>query len=117
MLYIGTTDVIDGRAVFNGNVTQLPLGHPGWTLPSVNPDAEHPVLGPGKPNLYFNGDMSDVFFKQPEWVLDKIVDTIATSPHIGLFLTHRPGLMRGYDIQGRRRWSSASLTVRAIFGR
>ena len=33
VLYIGTTDVIDGRAVFNGNVTQLPLGHPGWTLP------------------------------------------------------------------------------------
>ena len=25
------------------------------------------MLGPGKPNLYFNGDMSDVFFKQPEW--------------------------------------------------
>ena len=115
LLYDGIADLIDGRWEFNGRTTRLPPGHPGWTLPLVYPGAYRPVLGPGKPSLIFVGDMSDVFFRQPPWVINKVVNNIVASPHIGLLLTRRPGRMRAYDIQGRRRWSSASLTVRAIF--
>ena len=96
LLYAGITELIDGRPVFNGRTTQLPPGHPGWTLPLVYPGAYRPVLGPGKPSLIFVGDMSDVFFRQPTWVINKVVGTIAASPHIGLLLTRRPGRMRAY---------------------
>ena len=96
LLYAGITELIDGRPVFNGRTTQLPAGHPGWTLPLVYPGAYRPVLGPGKPSLIFVGDMSDVFFRQPTWVINKVVGTIAASLHIGLLLTRRPGRMRAY---------------------
>ena len=96
LLYDGITDLIDGRPVFNGRTTRLPPGHPSWSFPLIYPGAYRPVLGPNRPSLIFVGDMSDLFFRQPTRIIDKVVGTIAASPHIGLLLTRRAGRMRAY---------------------
>jgi protein gp37 len=95
-LYDGIVEQVSGRWVFNGQTRLLPENHPTWNFPLVYPGADHPVLGPGKPSLVFVADMSDLLFRQPPWVIDKVVDTISASDHIGLLLTQRPGRMRAY---------------------
>jgi protein gp37 len=95
-LYDGIVEQVDGRWRFNGQTRVLPPGHPTWNFPLVYAGAERPVLGPGKPLLIFVADMSDQYFRQPVWVIDKIVDTIAASRHIGLILTRRVRRMSAY---------------------
>jgi protein gp37 len=96
-LYDGIVELGDDvRWRFNGRTTVLEDGHPTWSFPLVYPGAERPVLGPGKPSLVFVADMSDQFFRQPRRVIDKVVDTIATSPHIGLICTRRVRRMSAY---------------------
>ncbi len=100
-LYAGTTEIVKGKAVWNGKLTQLPDDHDGWTWPlrwrgATNP-AHPPKLGQGKPSLIFVGDMTDVFHKgRSRGDIDRIVATILLSPHIGQLLTKRPDAMAQY---------------------
>lgn len=97
-LYDGIVELgADGRRWrFNGKTRVLPPDDPQWNFPLTYPGAERPVRGPGMPALIFCADMSDLFFRQPVWVLDKIVDTIAATPHVGLILTRRVRRMSAY---------------------
>jgi hypothetical protein len=76
----------DGRWRFNGQTRLLPPGHPTWSFPLTYAGSDNPVLGPGKPDVLFVNDMSDLIFRQPPWVLDKVVGTLCASHHIGLLL-------------------------------
>ena len=97
-LYQGVTDWAGGqRPVFNGTLTALPLGHPGWTWPLRWRGAEHPVIGDGGPSLIFIGDMCDVFHEdRPREFIDKIVTTMVHSDHLGLLLTKRADQIAAY---------------------
>jgi protein gp37 len=97
-LYAGTTDLVNGRYVFNGKLNILAPGHPGWTWPLRRSRVAHPLLGAGKPSLIFVGDMADLFYERvPTAVIDRVVGTIALSDHIGLLLTKRtPRMLAKY---------------------
>ena len=77
------------------HTTQLPAGHPAGRCRSFIQAPTGRCSG-RETSLVFVGDMSDVFFRQPTWVINKVVGTIAASLHIGLLLTRRPGRMRAY---------------------
>jgi len=82
----------DGRWVFNGRLTVLPDGHPLWNFPFEYPGARRPKLGIGKPSLILVACMSDLFVEgRPPKDIDRVVETIALSPHIGLFLSKYTG--------------------------
>jgi protein gp37 len=108
-LYRGTTTWRKGRPTFNGKLTVLPDGHPLWKWPERWPGAPHPIMGDGKPSLVFVADMSDLFHEQrPTEVIDKVVETIVASRHIGQLLTRRANVMAAYlraqSPSTRERW-------------
>jgi len=87
----------DGRWVFNGRLTVLPDGHPLWNFPFEYPGARRPKLGIGKPSLILVACMSDLFVEgRPPKDIDRVVETIALSKHIGLFLSKYTGRMAKY---------------------
>jgi protein gp37 len=96
-LYAGTTDNVKGKHVFNGHLTVAPDDHPVWAWPERWRGAKNPKLGPGKPSLIFVGDMSDLFHEnRPRKHIDRTVDCICRSNHIGQLLTKRPNVMEEY---------------------
>jgi len=96
-IHLGTTDWIRGKPVFNSKLTALALGHETWIWPIIWPGARHPLLGKGKPSLIFVGDMTDLFHeRRPTEIIDRVIDTIALSPHIGQLLTKRIDVMARY---------------------
>jgi protein gp37 len=104
----GVTMRVNGRVVFNGNLTALPDGHHAWTFPLEWAGAEHPKLGSGKPSLLWVADLSDLFEDRPKEIIDRVCGTIALSQHIGLLLTKRTRRMADYftslDPRTVRRW-------------
>jgi protein gp37 len=63
-----------------------------WNLPFEYPGAKHPKLGPGKPSLILVGASGDLFIKDRSTkVIDRVVETIALSPHIGVFISKYTG--------------------------
>src|SRR5688572_19197549 len=60
-LYEGLANWVRGRPAFNGKLSALPPGHPGWTWPLTWSGAKRPLLGDGAPSLIFVGDMTDLF--------------------------------------------------------
>jgi protein gp37 len=109
-LYLGTTDFRNEKPRFNGRLTALPTGHPEWVRPLKWEGASHPLLGPGQPSLIFVGSMTDVFHEErPVADIDKVVDMINLSDHIGLLLTKRAHQLAEYFAGPRpektiRRW-------------
>ena len=82
----------NGQPRWNGKLTVLPDGHPSWNFPSEYAGAKHPKLGPGKPSLILVAGLSDLFIAgRSTKVIDRVVETIALSPHIGLFLSKYTG--------------------------
>jgi protein gp37 len=95
--YVETTNLKRGRYAFNKTLKHLPRGHPGWDYPRHYKGARNPVLGPGKPSLLWAGDMAEVFLPdRPKWVLDRVVNRLVMSDHIGLLLTKLPHRMAAY---------------------
>jgi protein gp37 len=92
-VHTGVIDINEkGQPVWNGKLTVLPVGHPLWNFPFEYPGAEHPKLGPGKPSLILVACTSDLFFEgRPPKDIDRVVETIALSKHIGLFLSKCTG--------------------------
>lgn len=96
-IHLKTTHWIRSKPVFNGNLTALALGHETWVWPITWPGARHPLLGKGKPSLIFVGDMTDLFHeRRPIEIIDRVIGTIALSPHIGQLLTKRSDVMARY---------------------
>jgi protein gp37 len=96
-LHQGVTKWKRGRAVFNGNLTVLPLDHPAWTLPLTWKGRKHPVMGDGEPSLIFEVDMADLCIPgRPTWVLDRVVASYIGSAHIGLIQTKWPERLAEY---------------------
>jgi len=106
-LYLGVTDQVRGRHIFNGKLTVLERSHARWVWPLTWPGAQRPLLGQSKPSLIFVGDMADLFHEdRPTWVIDRAVATIAMSNHIGLLLTKRVPRMVDYFAASPPRWQS-----------
>jgi hypothetical protein len=80
------------RAFWNGEFRDLPDGHHGWNFPREYRGAEHPKLGPGKQSLILTGAAGDLFIggRSPK-IIDRVVERIALSPHIGLFISKYTG--------------------------
>jgi protein gp37 len=96
-IYLRTTDWVRGKPVFNGTMTAAEAGHDVLVWPLVWPGARQPLLGKGKPSLIFVCDMCDLFHEnRPVAIIDRVVITVAESPHIGQLLTKRPELMAKY---------------------
>ena len=93
----GVTTRVNGRMVFNGNLTVFPDGHHAWTFPLTWEGAEHPKLGPGKPSLLWIADLSDLFEDRPNEIISRAIATVTLSPHIGLVLTKRSARMAEYS--------------------
>jgi protein gp37 len=91
-LYAGTTDLIDGRRVFNGKLTHWPRKHPLWTQPlRLKRSAS------GKPLLIWACATSELFLPgRPKWVVDRTFGMLAASDHIGLILTKLPKRLAAY---------------------
>jgi protein gp37 len=97
VIHLGVTDWVRGKAVFNGKLTALTPGHESWVWPLIWPGARNPLLGKGRPSLIFVGDMSDLFHeRRPTAIIDRVITTIALSPHIGQLLTKRSDVMAQY---------------------
>ena len=78
--------------MWTGKLTVLPDGHHSWKFPSEYPGAEHPKLGPRKPSTILVACTSDLFIEgRPTEIIDRVVETVALSPHIGLFLSKCTG--------------------------
>ncbi|HZP69241.1 MAG TPA: DUF5131 family protein [Pseudolabrys sp.] len=94
-LYEALTRWLRGRPIFNGRRKVLPPWHPAWRWPLTWKGDTHPNLGPGQPSLIFVCDMCDLFYHERP-VIDRVVRTVAHSPHIGLIQTRYAGAMAGY---------------------
>jgi protein gp37 len=96
--YLGTTDLKQGRYVFNGHLKYLPRWHEKWNYPLRVKALAEPVMGPGMPTLLWAGDMSDLFLPgHPGWVIDRTIARLAYPEHIiGLILTKHPERMAAY---------------------
>jgi len=89
-VHADVTERRGSKAVFNGKLTVLPLGHDNWTWPLTWPGQKHPLLGDGEPSLIFVGAMSDLFHEERhQSVIDQVIATMVASRHIGLLLTRR----------------------------
>jgi protein gp37 len=109
-IYLGTTDWLRGKPIYNGTITAHPPAHDDWMKPFRFRGAPNPLLGPGRPSLLWAGSMCEIFHpKREKAILDLIVGTLACSPHFGLLLTKQPRRMAAYfnaqptDIQQRWR--------------
>jgi protein gp37 len=89
-LYLGTTRKKQGRYTFNGHLTELPPGHPGWNFPQHEEGAQ--------PLLVWAGDMCEMFLPgRSRRVLDRTISRLAFPDHtIGLILTKLPNRMAAY---------------------
>jgi protein gp37 len=95
--YLGTTNLKRGRYVYNGNLKELPPGHPDLDFPLRWRGARNPRLGAGMPSLLWAADMSELFLPgRSQWILDRTICTLAMSDHIGLLLTKLPRRMAAY---------------------
>jgi protein gp37 len=91
-VHTGTITIKGGRPVWTGKLTSLADGHASWSFPLTYQGAEYPKLGPGKPSLIFAAGTGDLFIAgRPTTVIDRTVETIALSRHIGLFLSKYTG--------------------------
>jgi protein gp37 len=87
-VYTGVTKVLRGRRVWEKNLTASPDGDQMWTLPLTHPGVVNPALGPGKPNLIFVVVTGDLFVEgRPIKDINRTVETVALSDHIGLLVT------------------------------
>jgi protein gp37 len=104
----GVTKLVAGRAVFNGKLTRLPDTHHIWDMPLRWAGATNPKLGVGQPSLIFAVDMGELFLNRPKADIDRVVETLVLSPHIGLLCTKLTKRMAEYfsAIPARqlRRW-------------
>jgi hypothetical protein len=89
-VHTGVIDINDeGLPFWNGRLKTLRDGHHEWNFPLKYHGAEHP----GKPSLILVGATGDLFMKRrPPKTIDRVVETIALSPHIGPvpLQVHRP---------------------------
>jgi len=94
-LYAGTTDLVKGRPVFNGEMTVLPDDHPAWMWPLRWRGAKTPRRGPGARSLVFVGDMSDLFHPQRSIrAIMRVLAVAALADHLDFqLLTKRPEVM------------------------
>jgi protein gp37 len=106
-LYAGTTDIVNGRPVFNGRLTALPDDAEGWTWPLRWSGSKAPRRGPRRRSMVFVGDMSDLFHeKRPLRVIYRALGVMALADHLDFqLLTKRPEVMQevltGADTPGR----------------
>ena len=99
-LYRGTFVFRNGRWTWSGVLTVLRPDHPDWYFPLGWKGVENPVLGAGRPSLLWVNSMADIFLPHP-WgrpieAIDRLFNTVAISPHIGLLLQHRVEPMVAY---------------------
>jgi len=90
--YRGTTEPRGGRDTWTvpPYLTVLPDGHADWT-DFLSWKFPNPLLGKGKPGIIFLNSMSDLFHPEhPLWAIDRLLQTVAISDHIGLVLTKYP---------------------------
>lgn len=96
-LYAGVVNIAKGKPVFNGKLTALHDGHEGWKWPLRWRGAKEPKLGAGTRSLIFVGDMSDLMHQnRPIKTIDRVVETIMLSNHIGQLLSKRSDIMAKY---------------------
>jgi protein gp37 len=96
-VHTGVIDLNDeGLPFWNGRLKHDPDGHHKWNFPSEYPGAEHPKLGPGKPSLILVGASGDLFIaRRSPNIIDRVVERIVLSPHIGLFISKYTGPQYG----------------------
>jgi len=69
------------------HLTVLEDGHADWA-DFFGWEFDEPLLGKGKPGIIWLNSMSDLFLPgHPREVIDRLLRTVAISPHIGLILT------------------------------
>jgi protein gp37 len=96
-LYAGTTDIVKGRPIFNGRLTQAPADVSVWTWPQRWKGGRHKRRGPESPALIFVGDMADLFHPDRDLaVIDKVLINGLASPHDLQLLTKRPEVMAAH---------------------
>lgn len=103
-LYRDTTVFRHGRPTWTERLTVLPLDHSTYTIPLNWQGAKEPVMGPGKPSIFWPNSMADIFhprrFEDPKTMeaIDYFLKNIAISPHniVGLILTKYPAQMVEY---------------------
>jgi protein gp37 len=97
-LYAGTTDIVKGKPVFNGTLTQAADDADVWRWPLTWRGAKAPLLGPGQPSCIFVGDMSDLFHEHRAWhVINRVFGVMAAChQYIFQVLTKRPDVMLAY---------------------
>lgn len=96
-LYVGTTDLVKGKPVFNGHLTAAPDDHPVWAFPIRWRGAKNPKMGPGKPSMIFVGDMADAFHAdRPRHHINRMFAAAALSRHVVQFLTKRADVLADY---------------------
>jgi protein gp37 len=68
-----------------------------WTWPLTWSGVVNPALGPRRPNLIFVVVLGDLFVEgRPTEVIDRVVETIVLSDHIGLLVTKYTKQMAAY---------------------
>ncbi len=93
-VHTGVIDIDEETGIpsWTGKLNTLRDGHREWNLPLKYPGAEHPKLGPGKPSLILVATSGDLFIgRRSPKIIDRVVETIALSPHIGLFISRYTG--------------------------
>jgi protein gp37 len=101
-LYRGTTK--PNKHGWSGRLSYKPLNDPAYTIPLTWPGAKEPVMGPGKPSIFWANSMADLFDPlrvkdaRAMGAIDYFLTNIAISPHniIGLVLTKHPAQMVEY---------------------
>jgi protein gp37 len=105
-VHTGVSDINEkGQPIWNARLTVLPDDHHAWNFPLKEyRGAKHPKLGPGKPSLILVACTSDLFIEgRPLRDIARVVETMALSEHIGLFLSKYTGpkKYRGQRYQGQ----------------
>jgi protein gp37 len=92
-LYRGTTEFKHGRHFWTGHLTVQTDGHPSWTE-FVSWRFPKPLLGAGRPAIIWVNSMEDLFHpRRPIEPINRILETVAISPHLGLVVTKHPAQM------------------------
>jgi protein gp37 len=77
-------------------LTVLPDDHRDWT-DFMGWRFDEPLLGKGKPGIIFLDSTSDLFHPgHPPWAIDRLLQNVVVSPHIGLIYTKYPEQMVAY---------------------